>query len=859
MSEDDDDGFIGYDETTVDPGPWIIVATALFCVLSIVLFPCLIALGRRYERRKLHQHAAEHRDEHDSNIEQAPVELRDGKNQSEARSEGPSSYVHENSAGSRFSPYTTSEPKSLSLSAGAEQAGRQLQALLDKLVMPPYPGDFGSILSIATPARMPGRPGIPDNVVSILDTGGAGLRNRPAGVRRYRCGLNEKMLEQEQLMKKRLELMNRPVCDTMHASSKKGDQQRGEKHPYCDDLEGGSKKDDASIQRLQPENIPAREPLSPKSLERAEFLRALPFLPGDPSDGETQGSSQKILQSSFLASDVDEISVTASSLIESVQKTEVLPDDAVDAHIPGMMKLYEKVPMEGDNIDICCGEQAWWRPSTIAAGFDRLLEIAEWDKEMKRIVSLAIPFSLAAVSRGAFETVRVALVANFIGTDAVGAYTIVLIVLGLTQEFFGGFALTNSSLCSHAVGAGNDYQAGQYVQISCILLSLFMIPNVLLWMFLTDDVVRLFGFNEAACKMAQDYARFLVLKHWIQGFDEAYGSLVCVIDHERFYTIMSIGNEIVATCIILGLVVTRPTSLGQVGLVELVSRAFFFGLLLSITNWSGWMKKYAKGMFKTNALRNIGAVKTVFKTAVPLAFGQLLQYGEWEVLTIFVAALGPAEVTTWGIIGSLWDTLEMLTEGFGDAGEFRTALHLGAARPATARLSAYKTMLVAIICATLFTSLVWILGEDLASWMTPDPTLQRLIIEVLPLLGLGNIALTTGSVSWALVGAQGRYRLATLVAFVSSWCVTLPLAAMATYGLKIDLQGTVSSVVIGYTFAGTCLQYILVRSDWERLSKLVIEVNGGIESEEESDSSSSTSSKRAKGDESPSLPTVAGS
>jgi Na+-driven multidrug efflux pump len=107
----------------------------------------------------------------------------------------------------------------------------------------------------------------------------------------------------------------------------------------------------------------------------------------------------------------------------------------------------------------------------------------------------------------------------------------------------------------------------------------------------------------------------------------------------------------------------------------------------------------------------------------------------------------------------------MLTEGFGDAGEIRTGLHLGAAQPATARISAYKSMLVAVICATIFTSLLWILGEDLATWLTPDPTLQGLIIDVLPLMGIGNIALTSGSVSWALVGAQGRYRLATLVAF----------------------------------------------------------------------------------------------
>lgn len=53
-----------------------------------------------------------------------------------------------------------------------------------------------------------------------------------------------------------------------------------------------------------------------------------------------------------------------------------------------------------------------------------------------------------------------------------------------------------------------------------------------------------------------------------------------------------------------------------------------------------------------------------------------------------------------------------------------------------------------------------------------------------------------------------------------------------------------SAVMIGYSVTGSCLQYILYRSDWDRLSKLIVERNGGIESNsslEESDSSSEDS------------------
>lgn len=248
--------------------------------------------------------------------------------------------------------------------------------------------------------------------------------------------------------------------------------------------------------------------------------------------------------------------------------------------------------------------------------------------------------------------------------------------------------------------------------------------------------------------------------------------------------------------------------------------------------------------------QNTLAVKTVIRTALPLAFGQLLQYGEWELLTFFVGVLGPAEVTAWGIAGAVWDTLETLTEGFGDAGEIRVAFHLGSGMPAKAKLASYKTILVACICATVFTSVLWIVGEDLAKLLTPDPTLQRLLIEVLPLMGIGNIALTAGSVSWALVGAQGRYRLATCVVFVSSWLVTLPLAAVLTIALKVNLEGVAGAVVIGFSVAGTTLLYILIRSDWERLSRIVVELNASMDPSDSSSESESDDDEESFRDES---------
>jgi hypothetical protein len=78
---------------------------------------------------------------------------------------------------------------------------------------------------------------------------------------------------------------------------------------------------------------------------------------------------------------------------------------------------------------------------------------------------------------------------------------------------------------------------------------------------------------------------------------------------------------------------------------------------------------------------------------------------------------------------------------------------------------------------------------------------------------------------WTLLGSQGRYRLASIVAVLSSWFVTLPLAALFTLVIDINLQGQTSAVVIGYMVSGSLNAYFLFRSDWMSLSLAVQKAN----------------------------------
>jgi Na+-driven multidrug efflux pump len=134
--------------------------------------------------------------------------------------------------------------------------------------------------------------------------------------------------------------------------------------------------------------------------------------------------------------------------------------------------------------------------------------------------------------------------------------------------------------------------------------------------------------------------------------------------------------------------------------------------------------------------------------------------------------LGPAEVAAWGLLGTLWDVFENVTESVADACEVRVAMLLGAGRPEKAKMSAYKCIYLGLFVALFLSSVLFILGDEIPTWLTNDVTLQRLLAELIPLFGIGNIGLTVGTISWTAVGAQGRYRLATGIGFGGSWYVS---------------------------------------------------------------------------------------
>jgi hypothetical protein len=82
-----------------------------------------------------------------------------------------------------------------------------------------------------------------------------------------------------------------------------------------------------------------------------------------------------------------------------------------------------------------------------------------------------------------------------------------------------------------------------------------------------------------------------------------------------------------------------------------------------------------------------------------------------------------------------------------------------------------------------------------------------------------------GTVTWGIVGAQGRIRLATTVEFMSSWFIGIPLCAVSHFVLNYNLMGFVGSLIFGYTIGGAAVGVIILTSNWDAISQDVVARN----------------------------------
>jgi hypothetical protein len=365
------------------------------------------------------------------------------------------------------------------------------------------------------------------------------------------------------------------------------------------------------------------------------------ILEAETVEGEAEYYRQRYIQRARhrrrLSTSGSERSVTRS-VMSPLSPDALAPEDAADAHDPGTANYFGNDDEE-ESIKWC------WPFGTLCSA---ILDLAEPDYETRRILSLAIPTTISAVSEPLVRIVLVAIISHFIDTDSMVAFVLVILFVRITmEELSAAVTDTETILVQNAFAEGGDFgffQVGQQVQLAVIMQVLIGVPVLVTWAYIVDDVVLWLVDSSNIASLASDYTRIIVIDYIVQATCRAFMLLFHLSGNDRFDSNIDLSATLF-TVLTIAIIVGYDDSptLVSIGWVQVA-----IGIAKTLVKFAyvarkGWVKPYRRGLLGGFSLRDGQAVRNFLVISFPLFIGSLIELREWELLTLCVRYLGSAE------------------------------------------------------------------------------------------------------------------------------------------------------------------------------------------------------------------------
>ena len=200
-------------------------------------------------------------------------------------------------------------------------------------------------------------------------------------------------------------------------------------------------------------------------------------------------------------------------------------------------------------------------------------------------------------------------------------------------------------------------------------------PFLVFWYCFTYEIVLfLTTGDEKVAGFAQGFVKIYIWSYVTDSIHQAIGQLLDVTGHEIFTTSIDFSKSMTNVLTMVYWIESNTNiNLNSIAWMYLGSSFFYLVVSSTVAVTMGWLKPFMKGMVKNPAIMNEMAIQNLLKTTIPLAFGSVVSNAEWAVLTILAGYLGPAEVSAWAILATIWMFFGSLTKGIGDAAETRIA------------------------------------------------------------------------------------------------------------------------------------------------------------------------------------------
>jgi MATE family, multidrug efflux pump len=422
---------------------------------------------------------------------------------------------------------------------------------------------------------------------------------------------------------------------------------------------------------------------------------------------------------------------------------------------------------------------------------------ADWRRELRALLSLAVPVVLSELGWMAQGVVDTIMVGN-LGPAAIGAVAIGNAVYLVPSLFGIGILLGLDTLVSHAFGR-NDHDACHHWLAQGVYIACIVTPPVMLLVVAASYCFARVGITPEVAGLAGSYIRILnfgtlplllygAARRYLQGVAQVRVITLTLI-------IANLVNWFGNWVLIYGKFGMPALGVDGSAISTCLARV---GMAVALIGFA-WRYERSRGhpLFRHWARPSLLRIRQLMRLGLPAAGQILLEVGAWNTATFAAGFLNPVALATHSIALNYASLTYMVPLGMSAAAAVSVGHALGANDPSRARRVGW----MAIILGTGFmfmAAIVFLLApRPLIALYTRD---SRVLAEgpaLLYLAGAFQIFDGIQTVSTGALRGLGQTRVPMIANFVGYWILGLPLGLSLCFALHWGIYG----LWIGLTLA----------------------------------------------------------
>jgi len=446
-----------------------------------------------------------------------------------------------------------------------------------------------------------------------------------------------------------------------------------------------------------------------------------------------------------------------------------------------------------------------------------LEDLSNVEKEMNEVFKLAAPWTFTELVSYCSDFFLLIIVSHTLGTDVLICYSTVWFILDVFNIISGGLYGSCYKHVNNSIANEHYFLTGEYIQLSILLNLAISIPATLAAIYFMENIFEFYGYGEDVTSMATSYAAIASLSHIMESC-LGFLSIVLEIDgHAKFNAVYGFWESVISVVAESVFIITCKPSLFYLGVFHFVE-ALLMHLVYCYYVYirKKWLNPYIDGLSSGSALKNTPAIITLFKRSFPLLLDSALGDVEWFVLSIFAAYQGAAEAVVLILYSYIWDIITIAPDSYAEATSSRVAHVLSTGGVNVAEALASRAMFNSTLMATALSIPLLVFRGFIVWCISIDEVLEKMLIQLLPYIAICQPFLSLGTTACALNEALCMYHHSVKRALATSFLITMPLAAIFTYYLNYNMEGLAAALSIGYVTNSVLDLNLYMNADWER-------------------------------------------